>query len=170
MCGLRVRSGLVLPELPSWPGPEAGAPDVVVDEGHVPERLDGAAQGNDYVTVSADGAVLLNVPGLVRILARGGRKIIVDILRRDDPAAAWRLFLLGSGLGYLCHQRGLFPLHAASLDIGGRAAAIAGPSGAGKSTLSLALTACGHALLSDDVTVLRTETGAGPQISPPFRA
>jgi hypothetical protein len=42
-------------------------------------------------------------------------------------------------------------LHAAALDVNGKALVLCGPSGAGKTTLTLALTARGHRLLSEEV-------------------
>jgi hypothetical protein len=42
-------------------------------------------------------------------------------------------------------------LHAAAIDVGGRALVLCGPSGAGKTTLALALTARGHRLLTEEV-------------------
>ncbi|MEV9042980.1 hypothetical protein AB0072_26060, partial [Klebsiella pneumoniae] len=91
-----------------------------------------------WVTVTEDGTVRLAIRGLVHILVQGGRHITVDIIDSRDERG-WRLFLLGAALGYLCHQRGVFPLHAASLTVGGRTIALAGESGAGKSTLAFAL-------------------------------
>ncbi|MFC6840786.1 hypothetical protein ACFQGW_14360 [Xanthomonas theicola] len=97
--------------------------------------------------------MLLQVPQLVRIHVLGGHTIRVQRLCLHDQG--WRLFLLGSALGYLCLQRGVFPLHAASVRIGTRILAIAGHSGAGKSTLAATLLKRGHGLLSDDLTVIR---------------
>ncbi len=167
LCGWRVRSDLPLPELRPWIGPADALPDVTVIHGPVPDRLESVALPGTYRMVGTDGSVLLRIEGLVRILVQGGTTITVDILRRE-ATEAWRLFLLGSGLGFLCHQRGLFPLHAASLRIGGRMVAVAGHTGIGKSTLALELTRRGHGLLSDDVTVLRMLPGAGAEVLPAF--
>ncbi|WP_258073007.1 HPr kinase/phosphorylase [Xanthomonas arboricola] len=152
-----MRSTLLLPELPHWPASVTASDtsDVVIEEAPLPSLLDAADPADTWLSIGADGSVLLQVPDLVRILVRGGRSIQVQRLRQDDES--WRLFLLGSALGYLCLQRGLFPLHAACLRIGNRTVAIAGHSGAGKSTLSAALVRRGHGLLSDDLTVIRTE-------------
>ncbi len=158
LCGWRVRSTLPLPELAPWPDDDGRPADVAILEGGVPAELADPVAPGGTVTVGRDGTVLLRIPNLVRLLVRGGSEIRVEILRRET-AAGWRLFLLGAGLGYLCHQRGLFPLHAASLNIGGRVVALAGMSGAGKSTLAMALVRRGHSLLSDDLTVLRTAPG-----------
>lgn len=166
LCGWRVRSDLLLPELPPWSGADVPA-DIVIEEGPVPDRLDPGAQEAPWLSVAGDGAVLLQIQDLVRILVRGGCSIRVQRLRTQDEG--WRLFLLGSALAYLCLQRGLFPLHAASVRIGARTLAIAGHSGAGKSTLAAALVRRGHGLLSDDLTVLRGADGSGPiEVLPAF--
>jgi hypothetical protein len=109
--------------------------------------------------------VLLHIVGLVRMVARGGREVTVQLLS-PEAAEGWRIYLLGSVVAFLCHQRGVFPLHAATLRVGGRAIAIAGNRGDGKSTLALALARAGHDLLSDDLTVLRI--GDDVEILPAF--
>jgi hypothetical protein len=52
-------------------------------------------------------------------------------------------------------QRGELPLHAAALEIDGRAVLLAGPGRAGKTTLAAALVSAGHRLLSEDLCCLR---------------
>ncbi|MBB5878170.1 hypothetical protein GGR66_003563 [Xanthomonas sp. 3498] len=165
LCGWHVRSTLALPELPPWPA-AAGAADVQIEEARLPDRLDPAEPDGTWLSVGADGAVLLQVPNLVRLHIQGGRSIRVQ--RLCDHDEGWRLFLLGGALGCLCLQRGLFPLHAACLRIGGRTVAIAGHSGAGKSTLSAALLERGHGVLSDDLTVVRTAAERAPEVLPAF--
>lgn len=95
-----------------------------------------------------------------------GRAMRVQRLNRHDES--WRLFLLGSALGYLCLQRSLFPLHAACLRIGTQTVAFAGHSGAGKSTLAAALLKRGHGLLSDDLTVIRLDSAGAIMVLPAF--
>lgn len=153
LCGWRVRSALPLPELVPWPGPLDGTPDITIEAGVVEW-----GEEESWVCVRPDGAVVLSIPGLVRIRIAEGRHLTVDREAGDRPG--WRLFLLGAALGFLCHQRGVFPLHAATVQIGGRTLALMGESGAGKSTLAFALTRRGHRLLSDDLTVLAAGEGA----------
>ncbi|MBF0394217.1 MAG: serine kinase, partial [Alphaproteobacteria bacterium] len=67
-----------------------------------------------------------------------------------------------------CAQRGLLPLHASCVAIGGRAVAFSGVSGAGKSTLAAAFHRQGYPVLSDDVTVVDVEAPGGPLVLPSF--
>ena len=153
LCGWRVRSAFALPELPLWAGAEAAQVDLRILEAGVPEQLEGAIPSGRALSIVDDGSVLLNVPGVVRMLIRDGREVAVEVL---EPGEDWKLYLLGTTLGVLCHQRGLLPLHASAIGVNGRTVAIAGRSGAGKSTLALHLAGRGHVLQADDVTVLRS--------------
>lgn len=168
LCGWRVHSDVPLPELPAWTGAHDAPADVAVRVGAVPERLPDSLLPDGLIDVAADGTALLHIPDLVRILLRGGREITVEVLRDEGEATGWRAFLLGMGLALLCDQRGLYPLHAATLRIGERTVAIAGDSGSGKSTLALALTRRGHQLLSDDLTVLRDDGADGITVLPAY--
>jgi hypothetical protein len=69
---------------------------------------------------------MLTVPNIGRYLVRDGREIIVDPAP-DAPDRDVRLFLLGSTLGILCHQRGLLPIHANAIVVGGGAVAFSRP-------------------------------------------
>jgi hypothetical protein len=99
------------------------------------------------------GGALLNLPGVARFRISGGAEIVVE----PDIAASARnvrLYLLGSAMGVLLHQRALLPLHANAVVIEGRAVAFSGHQGAGKSTLADYLHGQGLALLTDDVCVV----------------
>ena len=67
----------------------------------------------------------LVIPEAGSFAVRGGREIIVDALP-EVPDRNLRLFLLGSAMGLLLHQRGLLPLHANAVSLGGRTIAVAG--------------------------------------------
>jgi hypothetical protein len=81
------------------------------------------------------------------------------------PLANVRLFLLGSALGMLIHQRGLLPLHGNAVEINGRAYAFVGHSGAGKSTLASWFCDQGFRIVSDDVCVVRFDAADHPFLS-----
>jgi hypothetical protein len=115
--------------------------------------------------VVADPQVFwMEVPGIVRLLVTAGTEITVEILGSATDGEV-RAYLLGSAMGALLHQRGLLPLHASAVEIGGRAIAFIGTSGAGKSTMALHLNARGHPLICDDICALDT-SGAMPVVWP----
>lgn len=99
------------------------------------------------------GLVHLAVRGVARYAVRDGAEITVEPETDARPEDV-RLYLLGSMFGALLHQRGVFPLHAAAVEINGSAAAFAGPSGAGKSTLVALLARRGGRLITDDISVI----------------
>jgi hypothetical protein len=156
--GLVIESALSLPELRQVESP--GPPDVTVDFGPVAEskslpRAAGLSRG-------APGGVL-EVPEVGRYGIAPGA-ITID----RAPSATernLRLFLLGSAIGALLHQRGILPLHANAVDMGGFAVAFVGQSGAGKSTLAAAFHDAGHPLLSDDICVV-TPAASGFEVQP----
>lgn len=162
ICGERVWSHVPLSGLIGWTGDDR-PPDILIRLGAVDE----IASGEDrYFTVAPDGSCRLDVPGVARFLVRDGREIVLQSsLPRDAPDLA--VFLLGSVFGFLCHQRALLPLHASCIVVNGAAVAFAGLSGAGKSTLAAKLTELGHALLADDVTVIRPDP-KDPLVLPSF--
>jgi hypothetical protein len=145
--GLHIRSDLALPEL--QPTGEGGEPDVVI-------RLDGA---------DVSGEPQLVIPEIAQFRVTDGREIRV----RPEPDASERnvrLYLLGSAMGILLHQRGLLPLHANAVEIGGKAVAFMGPSGSGKSTLAAWFHDRGHRVIADDVCVIRFEDQGMPIVCP----
>lgn len=112
-----------------------------------------------------DGALVLTVPEVGRYRVEGGRTILID----PAPGASdrnMRVFLLGSAMGALLHQRGLLPLHANAVAFGGRAVAFLGRSGAGKSTLADWFAARGHAVLCDDVCAVGFDERGAPLAFP----
>lgn len=77
-----------------------------------------------------------------------------------DTEPPMREALLWSTPTALCAiHRGDLALHAASVDLGGRAVLLAAPTSAGKTTLAAAFHAAGFRTLSDDLSCCRTEGG-----------
>jgi len=58
--------------------------------------------------------------------------------------------------------RGLLPLHASTVVLGGRAWVLAGPAGSGKSTLAAELLEGGAQMLADDLTIFGADQGHAP--------
>jgi hypothetical protein len=148
--GLRLHSEIPLPEL--FEEPAGGVADVSISVGRLPE-IEGGTNGRFVVT--PEGAIL-NVPEAGRYLMRNGREILVE---PGESERHMRLYLLGSAFGAILHQRGLLPLHANSIAIGGRAVAFLGHSGAGKSTMAAWFHDRGFEVLADDVCVVTFEEG-----------
>lgn len=141
--GLAVESELPLPDLP---GADDKAPRVVVRYGRVPEQ-------DSHRRAVEGGGLSLQVPNVGRYLVSGGDSIVIDPAQGAGEREL-RVYLLGSAFGALLHQRGLLPLHANCIEIGGRAVAFLGRSGAGKSTLAYWFQRSGHAVLADDVSAI----------------
>ena len=157
--GLNLQSALEIPEL--TPTDESRT-DAEITFGDVPSNLDNALARYQRLEFG-DGKCLLKVPGIGRFLITEGNSIRID--RREDrsrrrgqgsPVADVRVYLLGSALGALLHQRRWMPLHVSAVQADSGVWAFTGNSGAGKSTLA----ACLHRrfrwpIVSDDVSVLR---------------
>lgn len=156
----RLRSEIVLTELTSADDPGDARTVVPVRLGIVPAALPGAAGTVAGLQVAGDD-VLLAVAGIGRYLVRGGHEIVVEPMAGSSERMV-RLFLLGSALGILCHQRGLLPLHANAIVAGDGAYAFAGNSGAGKSTLAAYFGQAGYEILCDDVCVIGFDEAGSP--------
>jgi hypothetical protein len=149
--GLRVRSELALPELGPGVAPEAA--EVTIVRGAVAEAPSG-------LTVRG-GEALLSIDGVGRYRMEEGRRLTID----PAPGASdrnVRLYLLGSAFAAILHQRGLLPLHANAVVIGGGAVAFTGHPGAGKSTLAAWFHDRGLAVLADDVCVVTWDEAGRP--------
>jgi hypothetical protein len=155
--GLKIRSAFPLPEL--FEASEEHAPDVSIGVGSIPTPTSAAE-------IHTDGdALVLAIAGVARYRIESGREILVDA-EPGVPERNIRLFLLGSAFGALLHQRGLLPLHANAIDIGGRAVAFMGESGAGKSTLAAWFHHRGYRVIADDVCVIGFDQQGEPFAAP----
>ena len=149
--GLTIHCSFPLPELTS--APEGAAADVLIREGALP-----SGPSHYQFRVEEEIATLWIPDSNATYRMLSGRELIVDS-RGQDVGRNVRLYLLGSAIGAILHQRGLLPLHACALEFNGKAVAFLGRSGAGKSTLAAWLSRNGGRLLSDDVCVVRSDNG-----------
>ncbi len=145
-------------DLPLDPFDEApaGAPDPVVvsrlvrlDPRPALARIGRASIATDGVRFDWADEVVLDMVGGTRI--------------GWSPGPGWRGVLpatfFSSMAAITLAWRGLLPLHASAVVLGGRAWLIAGTAGAGKSTLTAELLDCGAQFLADDLTVLSHANG-----------
>jgi hypothetical protein len=161
--GLRIRSCLPMPELLPASGP---GEDITIVYGPVPVDLPEAVQKGVRFQ-AAPGRLLLKVDGVARYLVSDGRGVAIE----RDPAGDdddVRLFLLGSVLGALLHQRADLVLHGSAIVAGDGSVAFLGISGAGKSTLAMAFKKRGYSVLTDDLCVVRPAPDGRMMIQPGF--
>jgi HPr Serine kinase C-terminal domain len=167
LCGWRVQSDLHLPELTSWSG-DGRLPDIFIRLGPVPDHLDDLVLDERFLQVDRQGNCLLRVEKVADYLVKASGDEVTISPQSGAAEAEIRVFLLGSVLGYLCHQRRLFPLHASCVAINGKAVALCGASGTGKSTAAIQLALRGHRLVADDVCVIDTHVPGCPRVLPAF--
>jgi hypothetical protein len=116
------------------------------------------------LSVTPEGA-LLHIPDVARYWITAGREIVFEPIEAAS-ARNVRLFLLGSALGAILHQRGLLPLHANAIVVNGRAIAFMGHPGAGKSTMAGWFHDRGYPVLADDVCVVTPAADGAPLAHP----
>jgi hypothetical protein len=157
---LRFRSALSLPELAAAPD-DGGPADVLIELGSLSMRLPSAVEPAPMIQAAEDVLQIDTEVGRIRVT--GGRTLTID-QPREPAGQDLRLFLLGSAMGALCHQRSALALHAAAIVVDGRAIAFAGPSGAGKSTLAALHGLAGGDVLTDDLCVLGQDPSGAPVV------
>jgi hypothetical protein len=136
--------------------------------------------GDDCAPVSAstrlvdfrfpDGSPMMAIDamdgGAFRIAAPGygAHRLSSDGMRIDStlparPGWRWQRLLAAQVLPLTAALRGLEPLHASAVAVGGVAIAFTAASGTGKTSTAVHLTARGASLLSDDVLALEMAEG-----------
>ena len=162
--GLVIASEFALPELEPRQRRPVNAPDVRIAMGAISEL---PARTTELPYLDAEhGQALLKIPGAGRFLVQDGRNVVVEPDDDADPSVV-RLFLLGSVIGLLCHQRGLLPLHASAVEIDGEAVAFVGIQGQGKSTMAAHCLAHAPArLVADDILVVSFDAMGRPWAHP----
>lgn len=125
-------------------------PEVTIKFGTVNKKFIEQKKEWIYVSKKANHLIFyINKIGSFDI--KSGKSIIIEpdegVLNID-----LRAYLLGFAFGFLMHQRGVFPLHGSTVDMGGFCLIFVGYSGAGKTTMALGLVERGFHLLSDEVS------------------
>ena len=148
--GLRINAEIICPELQTDPYPD-GEPDVIVRLLEPVESVSEMAVNGFYEV--QPGAFRMTVPGVAQYLVEQGSSISIEPMANASIDEV-RLFLLGSSMGALLYQRGLFPLHGSAIETKWGAMIFVGTQGAGKSTLAAQFHHRGYRLLSDDICAL----------------
>lgn len=149
--GLIFDSEIELPEL--IPVPDETPADVEICLGKVPQDLKGEVTGKGVLYQLNRDELRLQVNDVALYYIQRGNSITIQIEPNADPRTV-RLFLLGSAIGALFHQRRLLPIHASSIETPKGAVLFMGPTGIGKSTTAASLCKRGYRLISDDISLL----------------
>lgn len=166
--GLAIESQLEFPELPLL-GSDASSnamDPVGIRYGDVPAALENPT-GQGVLYQASAQQFLLKMDGVARYLVRQGNEILVQ------PAAGSlesdvRVFLLGSCMGALLHQRGLLVLHASGIGTEQGAWLFTGHSSSGKSTLLGEFLRRGYKMLVDDVCAVTGDPAGTPMVQPAY--
>ncbi len=162
--GLSFRSQIHLPELQATC--DLGEPDVSIRIGTVPESLESPSK-RGVLYQAGENQFLLRVDRVARYLVPGGTEITIQPAPGSLDGDV-RVFLLGSCLGALLHQRGVLALHASSIQTDAGAVLFAGSSGMGKSTTLGAFLRRGYPMLSDDIASIALDDSDSPVVMPAF--
>ncbi len=149
--GLTISSPIELPELRACEPLSTNA-DVLISLGEVAKPPSGAFFVERWIETHGD-SVILFWPDVGGFKVQDGSRITIDPCEGCNLEVI-RLFLLGTTLAILLHQRGLAVFHAGAVDIAGQGVMLVGKKGAGKSSLAGMLYSLGHGFLSDDLAVM----------------
>jgi hypothetical protein len=125
--------------------------DVIIGLGQTPAALEDPIQAGGFYQAKPNQFLLtLDQIQIARFWVQDGKRITIEPAPGSDKDTI-RLFLMGSALGALLHQRGQVILHGSAVETERGAVVFVGPSGVGKSTLAATLQQKGYRVLSDDV-------------------
>lgn len=129
--------------------------DVSIQIIHEYRRISPSLAIDEYTQVN-DHEFHFFVPQLAHFYAKKGKEIeILPIGKLDQKAI--ELYLNGSVLGAILHQRHHLPLHASAFRYQEKTVVLGGNSGAGKSTTLGAFLKEGAEFLTDDITPVELE-------------
>lgn len=104
--------------------------------------------------------LILHIKNVASYRVTNGNQIQMHI-HKDANMDTVNLFLNGSVLGAVLHQRGHLPFHGSTFDYQGKAVMICGHSGVGKSSITMAFCQNKASFICDDITpVLITQDNA----------
>ncbi|MFA6713518.1 MAG: hypothetical protein WCR82_06540 [Bacteroidales bacterium] len=119
-------------------------------EGNKIESSDSYIYTRPHFKIKEDD-FFLDIKNVARYRVQEGQTILVDPYENADKESV-KLFLDGSALGALLHQRGILPFHSSSFLYKDKGIMVCGDSGAGKSSLTAAFFQQGASFINDDIT------------------
>lgn len=147
--GLKFQSDFEFPDLMQK---DFASPDVQIKIGNNPIHLPVIEKrGVLFETSINDFLFRLSSVGSYRV--QNGNLITVDPNSKATISEI-SLFLFGSAMGALLHQRGILPLHGSSIKTNHEAISFIGNSSVGKSSLAAGFANEGFSVLSDDISAI----------------
>ncbi len=162
--GLNISSELPLPSL-DMPHLQPDAADVVIACGEIPDAL-AVPLIKGVRFQAAPGEFLLQVDKVARYYVQNGSRITImpEAGAGEDDIL---VFLMGSAMGALLHQRNILVLHGSAIKVNSQSIAFCGPSGIGKSTLAAGFYLRKYPFLADDLCAIGMLDGR-PAVIPGF--
>ena len=162
---LNIQAEFPIPEFPAGSDP-AAAPDVIIRYGTIPDALENVT-GKGVLYQASANQFLLRMDDIARYLVQNGNEIIVEPAANSLESDV-RVFLLGSCIGALLHQRGLLVIHAGAVNTDKGAVLFTGHSGCGKSTILGELMRRGYKMMVDDVCAVTLDPAGLPLVLPGY--
>lgn len=150
--GLNIASEIEMPEL--LPA-DFSKSDVIIKRGEVPKSVVGEKVFSKEFFSLGENEYILNVKDICRFYAKNGNTIFFQPEHdAEKDMKSIRVFMLGSVMAIILHQRFLLPMHASAIVKDNGLVLFMGESGAGKSTLLANMIKNGHRAFTDDICVL----------------
>lgn len=151
--GITIRSAIKLPPLQSVTLLDGDSSDVSIELGRVDKSELAGSKKNGFYTESAPDQLRFYVPDIAWFHVSNGNRVVIEPDKSGDEDGV-RLYLLGTCLGVIMHQRNHLVIHGNAVRFGDHCVIFAGKSGNGKSTLAAAFHQRGRQLLADDLAVI----------------
>jgi len=129
--------------------------DITISFGTLPETL-GEKSHKKVFYEALDNQFLLKLDRIGKIYAENGNKIVIDNAKSVGIEDI-RLYLFGTVIGAIAHQRNLIPLHTSAISYDGKAILFGGNSGAGKSSIIAELNKRGFPIIGDDTILVNKD-------------
>lgn len=146
---LNILSQLYLPELKEA---EFSKEDFIITFGKNPKEIRNPLHSGILYQAKKDH-LLLRIDTVGSYYVKNGNRVTIERLNNSTDSEI-RLFLLGSAMGAILHQKMKIPLHGTTVVKNNQAHIILGDSGAGKSSLAAALVKRNFKLLSEDISII----------------
>lgn len=151
--GIIIRSAIELHPLQPVTLIEANSYDVSIELGWVDKSEMAQSSKCGLYCQSRPNELRFYVPEIAWFQVSAGNKVVIEPDRNSDDDSI-RIYLLGTCLGIIMHQRNHLVIHGNAVRFDDHCVIFAGKSGNGKSTLAAAFHQRGRQLLADDLAVI----------------